>query len=149
MANDVLHKIHLRAKKIRKAHPGMAWKSAVKQAGKDYRQGKVSGVKGAGKHKAKAHSKKVAGTRSKVGDNKKYRCVHEIRRVAGVTYKGGSIQVKGTADANRLKAELAAKLGEQAGWLDVAISSERTQAAKKRLRKKKAEVIRELNRISR
>jgi hypothetical protein len=50
-------------------------------------------------------------------------------------------------DVNRQKAQLKATLGQQAGWLDVAISSAKTQREKNALRKKKREVISQLNRI--
>ena len=44
--STALTKITTRAKQIRKAHPRMEWKSAVKQAGAEYRKGaKVGAVK--------------------------------------------------------------------------------------------------------
>lgn len=41
MANTALKKITTRAKAIRRAHPGKAWKTAVKEAGREYRSGKI------------------------------------------------------------------------------------------------------------
>jgi hypothetical protein len=39
---NALKKITTRAKQIRKSHPGITWKSAVKRAGAEYRAGKKS-----------------------------------------------------------------------------------------------------------
>jgi hypothetical protein len=46
-----------------------------------------------------------------------------------------------------MKANLKAQLGQQAGWLEVAISSAKTQREKNALRKKKREIVAEMNRI--
>lgn len=43
--NNQLKKITARAKKIRKAKPGMKWTSAIKQASRDYRTGKLGSAK--------------------------------------------------------------------------------------------------------
>ena len=45
MANTALKKIQNEAKKLRKAHPKMEYKTALKQAGAKYRAGKIAGVK--------------------------------------------------------------------------------------------------------
>lgn len=69
MAN-VLKRISARAKQIRKKHPGKAWKTAVKEAGRDYRAGKLR--KGSNrkrvkvKRKAKAR-RRVSGIRPNTG----------------------------------------------------------------------------------
>jgi len=43
--SNALKKITTRAKQIRKLHPGMAWKSAIKKAGVEYRAGTIGKVK--------------------------------------------------------------------------------------------------------
>lgn len=43
--SNTLKKITTRAKQIRKAHPSMAWKNAVKKAGAEYRAGKIGAVR--------------------------------------------------------------------------------------------------------
>ena len=86
--------------------------------------------------------RRVSGT-----PEQKYEIVHQLKPVSGISYKGGSIRLAGVGDVNRQKAALKASLGQQAGWLDVAISSAKTQREKKALRKKKREIISELNRI--
>jgi hypothetical protein len=147
MAANALKKITTRAKQIRKKQPGKSWKSAVKQAGAEYRAGNKKPVR---KKRAKAVGKApkaVAKRKSRVGTKPKYQVIHEVRKIGRISYKGGSVTVAGTGDVNRKKDALRAALGEQAGWLDVAISSEKTKAGKNRLRKKKREVISELNRI--
>jgi hypothetical protein len=149
MATNTLVKINKRAKAIRKKHPGKTWKAAQKQAGKEIsgirkrvrRPKRVSGVRHA--------RKRVARTKRRVGSTpeQKYEVVHQLKPVSGISYKGGSIRLAGVGDVNRQKAQLKASLGQQAGWLDVAISSAKTKREKTALRKKKAEIIRELNRI--
>jgi hypothetical protein len=152
MSATTLKKINKRAKQIRAKHPGESWHAAQKQAGKE-----ISGTKVRKVHKkvgatprrrrrrvGMAHHK----SRVKKAAPKYYaREVHEVRRVGAISYTGGKVKISGTADVEAAKRQLRAKLGEQAGWLDVAISSEKTKAGKNRLRKKKREVISELNRI--
>ncbi len=45
MASNTLKKITTRAKQLRKKRPGISWKSAVKSAGLEYRQGKMRKAK--------------------------------------------------------------------------------------------------------
>jgi hypothetical protein len=148
MSATTLKKINKRAKQIRARHPGKSWKAAQKQAGKEVSAGKVGRVS----RKRKAKKKVGAVARHKPRVRKaapKYyaREVHEVRRVGAISYTGGKVKISGTADVENAKRQLRAQLGEQAGWLDVAISTEKTKAGKNRLRKKKREVIAELNRI--
>jgi hypothetical protein len=143
MATNTLLKINRRAKQIRKAHPGKSWKAAQKQAGKEIGKGRV----GSTRTKKRKTVGKVARHKSRIGDNAKYKCVHEVRRVGGITYKGGSIRLAGMGSVDAQKARLKATLGQQAGWLEVAISSAKTQREKNALRKKKREIISEMNRI--
>jgi hypothetical protein len=148
MSATTLKKINTRAKQIRKAHPGKSWKAAQKQAGKEVSKGKVRSTR-----PKKAKRKKIGKvahhkSRVKKAAPKYYaREVHEVRRVGAISYTGGKVRISGTGGVEAAKRQLRAKLGEQAGWLDVAISSERTKSGKNRLRKKKREIISELNRI--
>jgi hypothetical protein len=146
MSVATLKKINTRAKQIRKAHPGKSWKAAQKQAGREVSSGRVSGVKKKRRKKigAVAHHK----PRIKKAAPKYYaKEVHEVRRVGAIRYTGGSVKISGTANVEETKRQLRRELGEQAGWLDVAISSAKTKREKMALRKKKREVIAELNRI--
>lgn len=61
MASTTLEKITTRAKSIRRGKPGMSWKSAVKKAGLEYRQGRI----GKAKKKRSAPKKK----RKKISGN--------------------------------------------------------------------------------
>lgn len=142
MAKTTLQKINTRAKAIRKKHPGKSWKTAQKEAGKEIAGHKsVSGM-------GKKRRTRVARPKRRVGDvEQKYEIMHQLKPVSGISYKGGSIRLAGVGDVNRQKAQLKATLGQQAGWLDVAISSAKTKREKDALRKKKREVIAELNRI--
>lgn len=147
MPASTLKKINTRAKQIRKAHPGKSWKAAQKQAGKEVSSGRVGSVGKRRKRKkvgAVAHHK----PRMKKSAPKYYaKEVHEVRRVGAIRYTGGSVKISGTADVEQSKRQLRIALGAQAGWLDVAISSAKTKREKEALRKKKREVIAELNRI--
>jgi hypothetical protein len=148
MATNTLKKINTRAKQIRKAHPGKSWKAAQKQAGKEVSAGKVGRVAKRRKAKKKVGSVAHHKPRVKKAAPKYYaREVHEVRRVGAISYTGGKVKISGTADVEAAKRNLRHKLGEQAGWLEVAISSEKTKAGKRQLRKKKREVISEMNRI--
>jgi hypothetical protein len=151
MPKNTLQKINARAKAIRRAHPGKSWKAAQKQAGKEVARPKSVGtVRRKPKHSrvGKVRRNGVARTKRRVGDvEQKYEIVHQLKPVSGISYKGGSIRLAGVGDVNRQKAALKATLGQQAGWLDVAISSAKTQREKKALQKKKREIISELNRI--
>lgn len=148
MPASTLKKINRRAKEIRKKHPNKTWKAAQKQAGKEVSSGKVSGVAKKRRTRVAGTKGRVAAKRKRVGDvEPKYEVVHQLKQVNGISYKGGSIRLAGMGDVNRQKAQLKASLGQQAGWLDVAISSAKTKREKTALRKKKAEVLRELNRI--
>lgn len=64
MSISTLKKITTRAKSIRKAHPGKSWKTAVKEAGREFRAGKLKLRK---KRRPKKHS------------NRK----HRARRISG------------------------------------------------------------------
>jgi hypothetical protein len=148
MAKNTLQKITTRAKAIRRAHPGKSWKTAQREAGKEISRSKVSGVAKKRKRPNHARSKRMASPKRRVGDvEQKYEIVHQLKPVSGISYKGGSIRLAGVGDVNRQKAQLRATLGQQAGWLDVAISSAKTQREKNALRKKKREILSELNRI--
>lgn len=154
MAKNTLQKINARAKAIRRAHPGKSWKTAQKEAGKEIAKGHVSGVgrkkaRKKGAHVGKVGRKRVARPKRRVSGTpeQKYEIVHQLKPVSGISYHGGSIRLAGMGDVNRQKAQLKASLGQQAGWLDVAISSAKTKREKDKLRKKKREIIAELNRI--
>ena|ERR1700679_927757 len=154
MATNALKKITTRAKQIRKKQPGKSWKSAVKQAGAEYRAGKKAPARkrsggGAKKRKARVGTVKrsTAKRKSRVGTKPKYKVIHEVRRMAGLTYKGGSVKLAGVGSIAQTKSVLKKQLGQQAGWLEVMISSAKTKPKKKALRKKKAAIVTELNRI--
>jgi hypothetical protein len=154
MAVNALKKITTRAKQIRRAHPGKSWKSAVKQAGAEYRGAKAAPRKKAARKKTArkvVRKKAVSGVpkrKRRVGSvEPKYEVVHQLKQVSGISYKGGSIKLAGMGDVNRTRASLKAQLGQQAGWLDVGISSAKTEREKKALRKQRAKIIRQLNRV--
>jgi hypothetical protein len=147
MAANALKKITTRAKQIRKKQPGKSWKSAVKQAGAEYRAGKKTPVRRKRKATVGAVKRSPVKRKGRVGTKPKYKVIHEVRRISGITYKGGTVRVAGMAEIDKKKTSLRHALGEQAGWLDVAISSARTKPEKKKLQKKKREIISELNRI--
>ena len=62
MSSATLKKITTRAKQLRKKRPGISWKTAVKSAGLEYRQGKMGKTR-----KARPAKKKKAVKRKRMG----------------------------------------------------------------------------------
>lgn len=122
MATSTLKKITNRAKQIRRKHPGKAWKTAVKEAGREYREGGLSGTKG---RKTKTARKGIA----KVGTRRK-------------TRKVGSVGAIHTT-AQHLSAARAG-LREQLAWMLLARDQAKTKTAKRKIAKKMVEVRRKL-----
>jgi hypothetical protein len=138
MAKTMLEKVQAKARAIRKRHPNKGNAAVMSEAWSQARGGKVSGV-----HKGKRKKSKPA----RVGTKPKYKVIHEVRQISGVSYKGGTVKISGAVELERTKEQLKYQLGQQAGWLDVAISSAKTARERKALQKKKRQVIAELNRI--
>ena len=98
------------------------------------------------------HRKKKKG-KAKVGKVRHHKSVtareiHEVKRVGAISYTGGKVRISGTGEIEQAKRALLHKLGQQAGWLEVAISQEKTAAGKKRLHRKLSEIRAEMRRIS-
>jgi hypothetical protein len=132
-----LKKMHNRAKAIIKKHPNMQYKTAQKQAGREMREG----VSGRGKKK------------KTVGNKPKYKVYHEVKRigkkrVAGLTYKGGSVKLGSMSDARAHKSSARKILEERLGWMLLSIHQEKNKTVKKSLLKKKADLVREIKQLS-
>lgn len=142
MAKVSLSKVQREAKKIRAKHPNKGNAAVMKEAWAVARGGKLSGVK---------HSKKKKG-RARVGKVRQKtvtaREIHEVKRVGAISYTGGKVRISGTADVEQAKKALLHKLGEQAGWLEVAISQNKTVVGKRKLNKELSRVRSEMRRIS-
>lgn len=119
MAASVLKKITTRAKQIRKKHPGKKWSLAVKEAGREYRNGKISGT---AKKRTKAAPRKKSSGGKRVGS-------------VGPTL-------------GQEEASLRRKLKEQLGWMLVTIEQAKTKTEKNKLRKKAVEIRRKLRALS-
>jgi hypothetical protein len=120
MAN-ALKKITDRAKQIRKKQPGKKWATAVKEAGRDYRAGKISGTKS---------PRKISGAKKKSPAKK--------RSIGSATPPtGGS-----------LEAQLKKKLTEQLGWMLVQVRTAKGVTQKRALNKKAAEITKKLRALS-
>jgi hypothetical protein len=141
MAKTDLKKVQREAKRIRAKHPNKGNAAVMKEAWSVARGGKLSGT---GRGKKKKVRRKVGKVRKTVTARE----IHEVRRVGAISYTGGKVRISGTADVEKAKKELLHKLGEQAGWLQVAISQERTATGKKKLTKKLSEVKSEMRKIS-
>lgn len=141
MAKNALHTIRREANRIRKDHPKMSYQSALKKAGKEYTQSKISGTK-------KKKAKKRSGKRKSVGAKPKYyaREVHEVRRVGAISYTGGKVKISGT-EIDQTKKRYRHEIAEQMAWLEVLKSEQTTKAAKTKIQKKINEKRAELNRI--
>lgn len=122
MASNALKKITDRAKQIRKKNPGKKWATAVKEAGRDYRSGKISGIRSAPK-KVGAKKKAVRSRRTSVGS-------------------------VGTASGGSLESQLKKKLTEQLGWMLVQVRTAKTVTQKRALNKKAAEITKKLRALS-
>jgi hypothetical protein len=141
MAKVDLSKVQREAKKIRKMHPNKGNAAVMKEAWSVARGGKLSGVKRGKKKKGKARVGKVRHRTVTARE------IHEVKRVGAISYTGGKVRISGTSDIEKAKRQLLHKLGEQAGWLEVAISQERTVSGKKKLHKKLSEVRAEMRRV--
>lgn len=146
-----LKRMHAGAKAYMRKHPNSKYSTALKEAGRKERGKKVSGIprkKRSGLKKRKpAKASRPKRSRASVGTKPKYKVVHEVRRISGISYKGGSIKLAGVGNVETQKKQLRAALGEQLGWLDVAISQARTAREKTALRKMRSAKVSELNRI--
>ena len=102
MASNTLSKITARAKQIRKAKPKMAWTAAVKEAGAEYRSGKLTGakkkkvgdIKTVAKrvHKAaKSAAKSVKSHYDLHKQNSRARLVEKCKSISGVKSDGLSL----------------------------------------------------------
>ncbi len=72
-------KIINRAKAIRRAHPGKSWISCMKEAGREFRAGKVSGHKKKKSHRIAGKKRKVH--RKKIGSSSPHRDRVDKKRV--------------------------------------------------------------------
>jgi hypothetical protein len=113
---SALQKVQRRTKQIRKAHPGISFRDAQKQAGTEIREG-VSGRKKPGGIKYKGASVSVGA---------KYRVRHVVEKI-------GSAEVNQTRDALKRQLEL------QRAWMLLAKDSATSVAKKKKLAKDIAE----------
>lgn len=119
MATTALKKITTRAKAIRKKKPGISWNTAIKTASKEYKGGKISGVK-----KKKSAPRKRVGTVKKKTTRSKPKV--RVGEVAMTVSQQERSLLKGLKD----------NLGRTLMEIDTA----RTKTDKKRLRKKAADI---------
>lgn len=123
MPNDALAKIRLEAKRIQKRHPGKKYQTALKEAGKAYRAGTISGL---GKRKRKTAKKSHGGHTT--GSH------HRIHRVAGVD----------RLSISQSEAITRRKIKEELGWLLASQRTAATKGEKKRLQPKINELTKKL-----
>jgi len=121
---SALTRIIAEAKRIRKRHPGLAWKTAVKQAGAKYRSGKISGSGSRKKVKKVAKRKKVI------------RRVKKLHAAEGRAIKSlGSVASHLSAAKKKIESEI--------GWLEISkFKTSKVSGRKKiqkRINKKKAQ----------
>lgn len=121
MAN-ALAKIRTRAKAILKKHPNKKYQTALKEAGRDYRNGKIAGVKKKG-----AKKKRVGSAPKKKATPKR---PSTSRRIGNI---GGESLAQSQASTLRL-------LKDKLGWYRAAQITAKTKPEKKRLGVKIREV---------
>jgi iron uptake system EfeUOB component EfeO/EfeM len=126
--SSILKKITAEAKRIRKAHPGKAWKNAVKEAGAKYRKGTIKGVKKSGKVK-------------KIVSADKYKLKHgyttvKRKRVSGVKNAYDKIDKKEThITIAGIKKNASIILSEKLGKLSVRHHHAKTKSEKRKIAK--------------
>jgi hypothetical protein len=125
---SVLTKIRNRAIAIRKKNPGKKYQTALKEAGREYRQGKI------GKGKKIGKAKKVGKAKGRYVPVKAEHC-RKIGAVPGQTLSQSLSSVK-----KQLKAEL--------GWQLLNRDQAKTNTAKRMYNDKIADVRRKLNALS-
>lgn len=125
--STVLKKITAEAKKIRKQHPSMQWKNAVKQAGAKYRSGSLS---------------KKSAPKKKTGVKKTLHYQGVIKKKTGneYAYKLSGI---GSLSTAQLKAEAGRRIKDKIGVLLLQKHMATTKREKARLQKEIAAHTRE------
>jgi hypothetical protein len=126
MATTALDKCRRRAKQIQ-GKTGKSYQQALKQAGREYREGKVSGTK------------KKRKSPKRVGSAPKYKVYHEVRKVGKLTYKGGEFKI-GALTIPQARQEVRQKLA----WELLAKDSAKNVKARKEAAKK-VKALKQLN----
>jgi hypothetical protein len=128
MAASVLKKIRDRAKRIVLNKPGMKYQTALKQAGREYREGMVSGSKRSAKS---SHKRKVSPRKKAVGA--KYLVTHRVKKIGKVTVsKDGRVRI-GAMTLRQAKDQVDAKLAWELLAKDSARRVKERNAAQKKI----------------
>jgi hypothetical protein len=141
MAKFSIKKITNRAKEIRRKHPAMAWLSAVKEAGREYRSGK----------KKPAHKKKSAVKRRTPKSTPK----RKRRRVAGIRTNADRVDRKrvnvtiGSVSHHQsaLKKALAERISSLYMRKVMAGSTKKSAAARRKIQREINEVQKKFNKL--
>lgn len=128
-----LKKMHNEAKRIVKAHPKTSYQSALKQAGKKMRTGKIGARKSSPKKKRPAAKKRAPAKHKRVGKKTTVRV--RVGAIEPVTYAQKKSQFRKGAK-------------EQLAWALLAVSSAKNKTAKKKAAKKAIAIKREINALS-
>lgn len=133
MSASTLKKLNARAKQIRAKKPGMKYATAQKQAGAEFRAGKLGGVKKRRATRKKTVRKKVGSVKRKPAKRKK--------KVGSVRKRSIGSVASHTSAARRL-------LEEQLAWNLLNISQAKTKMAKRKLQKRSTILKRKLKGLS-
>jgi hypothetical protein len=111
MASTALSKINARVKQLAKKHPGKKRVTLQKQAGAEYRAGKLGGAKK--RHAKKVHHKRIAAPRKRrrVGSTNKSHRDGIDRKKVDITI--GSVSSHLSAAKKKLKTEIGMKMAER------------------------------------
>jgi hypothetical protein len=139
MAASALKKITTEAKRIRKLHPSQSWKSAIKEAGRKYRTGKISGVKKKRPVRKKAVGKKKRG---RVGYSSGDANTRTATKATTTGNKTATVTIGSLGSHKRVVRQL---LEGQLSKNLLAIEKATTKPKRKKLLKKKAQIKREMN----
>lgn len=131
--NGALKKITDRAKKIRRASPNMKWSSAIKQAGRDYRAGKLGAIKilETGEKKSAKPKKIYAANRKANGTYRKF------TRIAGVKKRSPKVTVrKESISIGEAKSVIKNSLNDKYKWYQLNLLHCKTKTAKRKIQRK-------------
>ena len=117
MSNTIV-KISRRAKQIRKAHPSIKWQSAIKQASREIKAGKVSGT----------HKRKVG----RVKKSSRKKVISKLKRAHAAEGK----QLNKLGSVSQHMSHARAMLKEQIGWNEAAKFTAPKKSSKNKIQKK-------------
>jgi hypothetical protein len=130
---NALKKINARVKELQKKHPNTQRKTLQKQAGREYKAGKLGGLYSSGKKRKKVGA--VRRTASRKAAVKRAKRLHAAEGRLH-TREGRAIDALGSVPTGTLMSKLRAKLKEEIGFNEAAKLSARTASSRRNIQDK-------------